>query len=73
MQFNIKQTLKTVKSVVHKLQLWTTHWEQRNAFMRGNDVGLFNFVRNLSVRFSVREFFERETEKYSWQYFHLYQ
>jgi len=33
--------------------------------MRGNDVGLFNFVRNLSVRFSVREFFERETEKYS--------
>jgi len=31
-------------------------------------LGLFNFVRNFSVSFSMREL-GRETEKYSWQSF----
>ena len=32
---------------------------------------LFNFVRNFSVRFSMREL-GRETEKYSWQSFAIF-
>ena len=32
---------------------------------------LFNFVRNFSVRFSMREL-GRETEKYSWQSFTIF-
>ena len=34
-------------------------------------LGLFNFVRNFSVRFSMREL-GRETEKYSWQSFTVF-
>ena len=34
-------------------------------------LGVFNFVRNFSVCFSMREL-DRETEKYSWQSFTVF-